>query len=179
MQYLKYTSTQRKPIQELFTQTFTDSESADEGKLIGNLIVDLMTKTDPKDLYIFIAKEQDMIVGGVVFSRIRFEKSSLKTFILSPMAVATQYQKQGIGKSLIAFCHDELKKDKVELVLTYGDINFYGKSGYQQISENQIKAPLKMSYPEGWLGLSLTGQKIPTINEKTNCVEVLNNPVYW
>jgi len=64
-------------------------------------------------------------------------------------------------------------------VLSYGDINLYSKVGYQQISEEIIKAPLTLSQPEGWLALSLTYDPIPTIQENARYIDALNSPKCW
>ncbi|MEL6821483.1 MAG: hypothetical protein AAFP70_06970 [Calditrichota bacterium] len=67
----------------------------------------------------------------------------------------------------------------MQLVFTYDDPNYYAKVGYQQISEDVIQAPMKMSMPHGWLCQSLVGNEIPQISEKPRCVEAFNDPKYW
>jgi predicted N-acetyltransferase YhbS len=166
-------------IKELFLDTFTDSENKEEGKLIGSLVEDLMTTTPDEDLLVFVAQDEERTIGSVLFSRFSFESDDTKAFILSPAAVHHEYQKQGIGQQLISHAHENLKSKGVELVVTYGDINFYSKVGYQQISEDMIKAPLTLSYPEGWLAQSLDDASIPKIAGKTHCVQALHDQVYW
>ena len=80
---------------------------------------------------------------------------------------------------MINFGLDTLKKDGVELALTYGDPNFYSKVGFYVITEQVMPAPLKMKYPEGWLAQSLIGAKIEPIAGKSHCVEELNKPELW
>ena len=112
------------------------------------------------------------------FSKLIFE-NDLKAYILSPMAILTEYQGKGIGQNLIHFAHNILKDNGVELVVTYGDIIFYSKTGYNQITEKIIKAPLKLSYPEGWLGQSLVNEKLDPILGMSYCVEALNKQSLW
>jgi len=166
-------------IKQLFTKTFTDSEGADEGKLIGTLVEGLLTNEDNKDLHVFIALENKKIVACVFFSKMRFEESNVNAFLLSPAAVHTNYQGKGIGQKLINYSHNELKKNGVQLVITYGDINFYSRVGYKHINEQTVKAPLKLSYPEGWLAKSLLDDKIEPIKGNSFCVQELNKPEYW
>jgi len=64
-------------------------------------------------------------------------------------------------------------------VITYGDPNFYSKVGFSVISEKNVPAPLKLSYPEGWLGQSLINDRIDPIAGKSHCVEALNKPNLW
>jgi len=166
-------------IKALFTQTFTDSEGQEEGSLIGSLVEDFLNKTTEENLYIFAAFEGDKMIACIFFSKLTFEKSNIKAFLLSPVAVKTAFQKNGIGQKLINLGHAELKKEGIELVMTYGDINFYSKVAYQVVSETIIPAPLKLSYPEAWLGQSLSTNEIEAIEGKSFCVEALNKPKYW
>ena len=179
MKFLKSRLENIEEIKELFTKTFSDSEGQSEGELIGNLAYDLMTKTESQDIHVFIASEDEEIIGSIIFSRLRFEKSQKNAFLLSPVAVDPDYQRQKIGQKLINFAHTELKDDGVELLFTYGDINFYSKVGYNVISEKVIKAPLELSYPAGWLAQSLVNDKIQPITGDSYCVEALNDPKYW
>jgi len=67
----------------------------------------------------------------------------------------------------------------VELIFTYGDPKFYSKVGFNLISEKLVKAPLKLTYPEGWLGQSLVSDNIEAISGHSYCVEAFNKPEYW
>jgi len=168
----------KEEIRQLFTKTFTDSEGSSEGRLIGNLAYDLMTSTDSQDYYCFTASENEQIAGCIFFTRLTVE-SEMNVFLLAPVAVLTSYQGMGIGQKLINFGLTTLKEAGVELVFTYGDLNFYSKVGFHSVSEEVAKAPLKLTYPEGWLALSLLGEKIKPIPGSSKCVEAINKPEYW
>jgi putative acetyltransferase len=99
--------------------------------------------------------------------------------MLAPVAVSTEHQGKGVGQALIIYGLKELKNRSVAVAITYGDPSFYSKVGFRALSENVIQAPLKLSMPEGWLGQSLTGEQIPTINERPKCVKEFNHPAYW
>ncbi len=86
---------------------------------------------------------------------------------------------KGIGQKLINFGINELKENGVQIVFTYGDPAYYSKVGFNQITEEIVKAPLKMSQPEGWLGQSLVSDKIEPIAGNSSCVEALNKAEYW
>ncbi|MCD4751914.1 MAG: N-acetyltransferase [Anaerolineaceae bacterium] len=165
-------------IKRLFTKTFSDSEGQSEGLLIGNLAYDILTSTKARDFYCFIATENEQIIGSIIFSKLTFE-SEVNTFLLSPVAIHTSYQGKGIGQKLINFGLNILKEDGVELAFTYGDINFYSKVGFSFIAEKLVKAPLKLSYPEGWLAQSLVSDEIEPITGNSYCVEALNKPGLW
>jgi len=142
MEFSTFKASKSEEIKQLFTKVFSDSEGEAEGKLIGNLTYDIMTGTDAKDLYGFVATENEQIVGSIFFTRLTFENG-------------------------------------VSIVLTYGDLNFYSKVGFKLITEKIVKAPLKLTYPEGWLAQSLLGDEIEPIAGNSYCVEAFNKPEIW
>ena len=99
--------------------------------------------------------------------------------MLAPVAINTAHQGKGVGQALINHGLNELKDRSVDVAITYGDPSFYSKVGFRALSENIIQAPIKLSMPVGWLGQSLTGELIPTINERPICVKEFNDPAYW
>ncbi len=167
-----------KEVEELFTSAFTSSEGEKEGRLIGNLSSQLALHIDNNEIICFGVYENKTLVGSIFFTRLQFSKP-IQVFMLAPVAVCTEYQGKGIGQALINYGLNELKKRAVNVAVTYGDPSFYSKVGFQALPENVIQAPLKLSMPFGWLGQSLTGESISTINERPVCVKEFNDPVYW
>ncbi|EKO3842280.1 N-acetyltransferase [Vibrio harveyi] len=161
----------------LFTQTFSDSEGEVEGKTIGSLVGDLLTTTPEQELKGFVAKQGERLIAGVLFTPLRFESGEVG-YLLSPMATLTECQGKGVGQALINFALEHLKQQGIELVFTYGDPNFYSRVGFQQVSEEQFKAPHALSFPHGWLAQSLTGELTPT-QGSSSCVQGLDSPAYW
>ncbi len=178
MELSTYKSSDIEEIKQLFTKVFSDSEGLSEGELIGNLTYDIMTTTDAQDLYGFIAIENEKIIGSIFFTRLTFERE-VNAFLLSPVAIHTNYQGKGIGQKLINFGINHLKENGVGLVFTYGDYKFYSKVGFILITEEIVKAPLKLTYPEGWLGQSLVSDEIEPIAGDSSCVEAFNKPKIW
>lgn len=122
--------------------------------------------------------EQNQVIGSVIFSKLNFPNGE-NVHLLSPMAVATDYHGQGIGKGLIQFGLNMLKENGVESVVTYGDINFYSKVGFAPIKETIMQAPFALSYPDGWIAQSLLEDEIQPITGKPTCAESLNDSNYW
>jgi putative acetyltransferase len=165
-------------IAELFTRVFRESEGPSEGHLIGNLAINLLNWTDSEDLFVFVAVEENSLIGAIIVTRMPNEKEK-EIFVLAPVAVDTKHQGRGIGQNLIKFGIGELKEKGVRILMTYGDPNFYCKVGFQQISEELITPPFKLTMPEGWLAYSLDGNPLHKIEGKCSCVSALNNSVYW
>ncbi len=178
MEFRYHTQNDSSAIEFLFASVFAKSEGEAEGKLIGTLAKDLITETDEDDLFGFVAVENCQIIGSIFFSRLTFQKD-IEAFILSPVAVQSDYQGKGIGQDLINYGLNALKDKGVNIVLTYGDPTFYHKVGFHHISHESIKAPFKLSQPEGWLGQSLIGNSIEALSGSCTCVKALSNPVHW
>jgi putative acetyltransferase len=178
MNLATYSKSNIEEIKQLFTTVFTASEGQSEGQVIGSLVSDLVSSTNAGDLHGFVATKHGEIIGSIFFSRITFD-SSVSAFILSPVAIRTDHQRKGIGQKLINFGINYLKENNVELVFTYGDLSFYSKVGFNLITEEVIKAPLQLTYPEGWLGQSLVGSEIHPVVGNSYCVEALNKPEIW
>lgn len=184
---------QIKDVGELFTSVFTDSEGVAEGKLIGELAVNLCEVTKPSkpflgdvmclgatdDIGAQQANDKSSALVAVIFFTKLDYGAGTTVFMLAPVAVLTKRQNQGVGQALINFGLSELKAMNVDVVVTYGDPNYYSRCGFQCLSENRLKAPLPLSIPRGWLAQSLTGEDIPALSAKPSCVEAFNNPVYW
>lgn len=164
--------------QQLFTKTFSDSESQSEGDLIGSLVLGLMNDTEPQDIFGFVATEKEQIIGCIFFTRLSFD-APVEAFLLSPVAVHTNHQGKGIGQRLINFGIAQLKEKGVKLVFTYGDPNFYSKVGFEHILEDKAPAPFELTQPEGWLCQSLDGGEIEPLSGSARCVKAFNKPEYW
>ena len=138
----------------LFFQAFSDSEGESEGKAVSQLVQELIDTTQPIDISGFCALENSDILGCIFFSRLLLP-SGTPAFLLSPVAVSTRHQKQGIGQKLINYGLEDLRKKGIELVFTYGDPAFYTKVGFENIAESAIAAPYTLSHPGGWLAQCL------------------------
>jgi putative acetyltransferase len=164
---------------ELFTATFTASEGADEGARIGGLVRDLLADTPSADIRVFRAEDGDRVIGAAVFTRLTFAEDHRRVVLLSPLAVATARQRQGVGQALLAHALEALRSEGFDVAITYGDPDFYGKAGFMPISERQARAPLPLSFPHGWLGRSLTDGAMPDLKGASTCVPALNRTDVW
>jgi len=178
MTHVSLSSEQSSEISALFSSVFTASEGEGEGKLVGGLAEKLSLMIDNKTTLCYGTFYKNQLIATIFFTELKND-NNISVHMLAPVAVSTKFQGQGYGKSLISFGLEKLKEKSCEVVVTYGDPNYYSKFGFERLSESCIQAPLKMSMPEGWLGQSLTSQTIPKLTSKPKCVEPFNNPIYW
>lgn len=173
-----YQANQSQTVIQLFKNVFSNSEGEQEGIVIARLVTELLT-TQASDLQGYVSLLEDDIIGCIFFSWLTLSNHQT-AFILSPVATATQHHGKGLGQQLINTGIQQLKQQNVDLLLTYGDPRFYSKVGFTQIGEDLIKAPHKLSYPEGWLAQSLKpATSIPSKVEVTSCVKALDKVEYW
>ena len=171
----------------LYHRVFTASEGEQEGQALLSLTKEMLHEPTEHSLYCFVANEQidgkDKLVGAIIFSKVSFDNSdnthAQHAYILSPVAVETDCQGKGVGSQLINYGIEQMKALGAQLLFTYGDPNYYGRFGYQQITEAQIKAPQQLSLPHGWLCQALVTDDIPVISEKSACIDALNKAEYW
>lgn len=162
----------------LFRSTFGSSEGEEEGLLIGDLADKLSAAIDDRDVISFGAIQSEALLGAIFFTRLRFDDDSL-VYMLAPVAVSTAHQRTGVGQALIKFGLNALVRQGATVAITYGDPAYYGKVGFEPVSESVIRAPMALSMPGGWLGQSLTGMPIQIRHERPQCVEAFRNSAYW
>ncbi len=179
MPFTSGTVGREQALTDLFTATFTASEGASEGTQIGQFVQRLIATTPAADLLAFQAQEADQLLGAIFFSRLGYPQDDRSVFILSPVAVDSAFQGRGIGQRLIAHGLDALRDSGADIAVTYGDPAFYGKTGFQPVSERQVPPPLPLSLPHGWLAQSLTNRPLSPLTGPAHCVPALNDPALW
>ncbi|KUJ82368.1 hypothetical protein AVO44_01555 [Ruegeria profundi] len=162
----------------LFRHVFTTSEGEAEGLAVSSLSSDLLNSTPKDDLVVVLALDDRLLCGCILFSRLHYDQDPRQVFLMSPVAVRTDRQKTGIGQKLISFGLGHLRKQGVDFVVTYGDPAYYGKSGFQPITETDAQPPMTLSMPHGWLGQSLRKSNMP-IKGPSRCASAFNKPELW
>jgi len=172
-------ATDTQAITDLFQQTFTASEGEAEGALIGQLVRDLLTNTAPDDIHVFQGQSAGDLVAAAIFTRLTYPDDPKTVFILSPMAVAPDHQRKGLGQSLLNAALKTLRNQGVDVAITYGDPAYYSKVGFHPMTVEQAQPPLALSMPFGWIGQALNDGSAPVLNGPSTCVPALNRPDIW
>ncbi len=178
MDFVSGIGTQADQIVTLFAETFTASEGADEGRLIGALARQLIDTTPAKDIHVFTARDGDTLAGAIMFTRLAFDDPR-QVFLLAPVAVATGHQGKGIGQALITHGLDALRERGADAAVTYGDPAFYGRVGFRPVTEEAVAAPFPLSMPYGWQAQSLTDAPLGRLRGPCACVAAFDDPAYW
>lgn len=171
--------TRADEIAALFRASFTASEGAEEGALIAALAHRLIAETPAEDLRVFTAWDGGALVGGIFFSRLTLADDPRRVFMLAPVAVAPLRQGEGIGQRLIAHGLDALRREGVDIAVTYGDPAFYRRVGFGPVAEADLAAPHALGQPHGWLAQSLSGEPLTPARGPARCVAAFDDPALW
>ncbi|MFI7212768.1 GNAT family N-acetyltransferase [Micromonospora maritima] len=134
----------------------------EHGEVVAEL-VDALRRDDPTALS-FVSEEADEVVGHVMFSRCLLDAARRTVVVasLSPLAVAPEWQRRGIGSALIHRGLQELDERGVPLVFLEGDPRYYSRVGFGPAVEQGFRKPslripdwafqvIKLSAYEPWM----------------------------
>ena len=82
-----------------------------------------------------VAEVDGRVVGHIAFSPVTISDGSTGWYGLGPVSVLPEYQKQGIGKSLINKGLSMLKESDGQGCTLVGDPNYYQRFGFRNIPD--------------------------------------------
>lgn len=152
----------------------------DECEAVAQLAVDLIVENSTPQIISLVVETKGSIVGHIAFSPVAIDNiDSGQAYILAPLAVHPDYQKIGIGSSLVNQGIKQLSAMAVNMLFVYGDPNYYGKFGFKsEIAINYI-APYKLQHPSGWQAMFLTSSSGTKEAVGITCVAPLCEAKYW
>jgi putative acetyltransferase len=154
--------------------------SDEENKVIMNLVEELHRETTSPSIKSLVAEVDNQVIGYVSYSPIFLKSdSSICGYILAPLAVSSEHQKQGVGSNLIKSGIDMLTKDGANVLLVYGDPAYYGRFGFKEEIGHSFVPPYELQYPFGWTGMMLNETSIPEQPIQFECVAALSKPELW
>jgi putative acetyltransferase len=149
-----------------------------EGPVVATLAKELLNGIDDDRSIAFVAESDDRVVGAIIFSPLTIsggDKS--RSMILAPLAVATAFQRQGIGQALVRYGLDNLKSQGIDFVFVYGNPLYYSRFGFSP--NHQLAAPYKLKHPEAWMILGLRENGDACLQGTAVCVPPLMNAEHW
>ena len=120
------------PALELVEAVFTDSECAENGKLVRSLVEEIRSKRFYlSELELIMVDEADEVIGYVNFARFHLDgKYEDELLLLSPVAVKTKLQRQHISKELIEYGFEKAKTLGYKAVIVEGNPMNYRSRGF-------------------------------------------------
>ena len=120
------------PALDLVETVFTDSECAENGKLVRSLVEEIRSKRwYLPELELVMVDEADAVIGYVNFARFHLGgKYANELLLLSPVAVKTQLQRQHISKDLIEYGFARAREMGYKAVIVEGNPMNYRNRGF-------------------------------------------------
>ena len=154
--------------------------SDEENKVIMNLAQELSREVTSPSIKSLVAEVDNQVIAYVSYSPIYLKSdSSIVGYILAPLAVSPEHQKQGVGSNLITSGIDMLTRDGADVLLVYGDPAYYGRFGFNDEIADKFTPPYPLEYPFGWTGMMLNETVVPEEPIKFGCVSALSKPDLW
>ena len=136
------------PSLELVEQVFTEHENADEGKLVRRLVEEIRSKKYYLPELELLMLEDGEVVGYVMFSRFHIEgKYTDRLVILTPAAVKTSLQRQGISRELITYGLRKAAEMGFTAALVEGNPANYRARGFKTSANHGIVAGPNIHLP--------------------------------
>jgi putative acetyltransferase len=113
------------------------------GEPVSDLVDALRSAPAPLTPRSFVAVAGDRILGHVMLSASRLDapRRIVDVWVLSPLGVVPEAQRQGIGSRLVAYALDAAAQTDVPLVFLEGSPHYYGSRGFERASALGFRSP--------------------------------------
>lgn len=130
-------------------KVFTDSECAENGRLVRNLLAEIRSKKYYiPELDLIMVNENDEVIGHVCFSRFHIEgRYEDELLLLSPVSVKTELQRRHISKELIEYGLKKAKDLGYKICMVEGNPMNYRSRGFVTSANYGIFADESVGLP--------------------------------
>lgn len=166
----------------LFEAAFGEAEGPEEGAAVAGLVRELLAGTGQAAPVVHAAWAPDGgLIGAILFTPLRFAGDARHVVLMAPVAVAPEWQRQGVGRALIRQGLEDMRAGHgAQVAVTYGDPAYYSKLGFRQVSVGDVPPPHRLSQPEGWQAQALDAAAGPLrLQGPSACVAAFDDPRYW
>ena len=152
----------------------------DERETVSKLAVNLLSEESNPQTICLVAETEGVVVGHVAFSPVAIDHNEgIQGYILAPLGVRPDHQKCRIGSKLIDSGMQQLSISGVDILLVYGDPEYYSKFGFSLDAAECYIPPYTLQYPFGWQAIVLNEFSTGKSPGKIACVTSLNDPALW
>ena len=140
------------------------------------LVRDLLEHRD--DTLSLVARIDSAIVGNVIFTLCEVSSGSKNAALLAPLAVAPEWQRQGVGSALVRTGLQQLRDAGFGIVYVLGDPAYYGRLGFKPEASVRTPYPLPADWADAWQSQCLGNAVIPT-NGQLSLPKFWLDPALW
>ena len=163
-------------IRQLYLSAFTEEEN----ESVATLAVELLAENSALPIIALVAEMEGAVVGHVAFSPLKIDnQAAIQAYILAPLAVRPDVQKQRIGTALVEYGMQKLSAMGVDLIFVYGSPEYYGRFGFSADTAQGYNAPYPLQYPFGWQAIAIRDCAIENEPHAMQCVKALCKPLLW
>ena len=136
------------PSLELVEQVFTEHENAEEGRTVRALVEEIRSKKYYLPELELLMLENGEVIGYVMFSRFHIGgKYEDRLVLLSPAAIKTSCQRQGISRELIEYGFNKAAEMGFTAAMVEGNPANYRSRGFQTSANFGIVAGPNIHLP--------------------------------
>ena len=150
-------------IEDLYPRAFPDED-------LLPLVRDLLEV--PDTTVSLVAIIDSSLAGSIFFTRCGVGGTEQKAALLAPLAVAPEWQRQGVGTALVRAGLQRLREEGVSVVYVLGDPAYYGRLGFSAERSVRTPYPLPTDWADAWQSQRLGDDGAPEGGP-------LSLPDYW
>jgi putative acetyltransferase len=166
----------REEIRKVHIEAFGDKE----GEIVSNLAIDMLSELSMPQIISLVAEIDGVVVGNVAFSPVWLKNDEpFSGYILAPLAVKPDHQKNRIGSNLVKNGIQQLIIKKVDVAFVYGDPKYYSRFGFRVDIAEHYTPPYSLQFPFGWQATILSNKGAAPQTGAIECVNSLCDPNLW
>ena len=150
-------------IEDLYLLAFPDED-------LLPLVRDLLEKPDRTVSLVGIINSN--LAGSIFFTRCGVDGTEHEAALLAPLAVAPEWQRQGIGTALVRAGLGRLREEGISVVYVLGDPSYYGRLGFSAERSVRTPYPLPEDWADAWQSQRVGDAVVPAIG-------TLSLPDFW
>ena len=109
-----------------------------------------------------VAVLDSRIVGNIFFTLCAVDGAHQNAALLAPLAVAPEWQRQGIGSALVRAGLRRLREGGINVVYVLGDPAYYGRLGFSAERSVRTPYPLPREWADAWQSQCIGDAVAPT-----------------
>lgn len=133
----------------------------------------------PSGFLSVVATDAGELAGHAGFTLCGIAGTDRVAGLVGPVAVSPRYQRQGIGKALIAAGLDALARQGATKAFVLGDPAYYGKSGFTAEAKVAPPYPLPRAWKGAWQSIALDGGASSDIEGTLSVPAPWRDPALW
>ncbi len=166
----------RSALRALYESAFPKEEAP----LVTRLALDLLEESSEPPVLSLVLCEGEHLLAHVAFSPAPVEAlPDLRVWILAPLAVQPERQKQGHGSALVREGLKRMRGQRCDVLMVYGDPEYYGRFGFGVEGASLYRAPYPLQMLFGWQCMEMSGRPAPEKPLQLRCVPALQRPELW